>query len=48
MGRTKQLFEEMRLEQQDFFNKKNIIYQTLGYCGEVDCDNRPLDIIVTG
>lgn len=22
MGRTKQLFEEMRLEQQDFFNKK--------------------------
>jgi hypothetical protein len=48
MGRTKELFEEMRLEQQDFFNKKNIIYQTLGYCDKVDCDNRPLDIIVTG
>ena len=48
MGRTKQLFEEMRLEQKDFFNEKNIIYQTLVCCGDVDCDNRPLDIIVTG
>jgi len=48
MGRTKQLFEEMRLEQKDFINEKNIIYQTLGYCESVDCDNRLLDIIVTG
>ena len=29
MGRTKQLFEEKRLEQQDFFNEKNIIYKTM-------------------
>lgn len=48
MSKSKKLFNEIRLEQQDFFNKKNIIYQTLGCCDGVDCDNRPLDIIVTG
>ena len=47
MGRTKRMFEDMRLQQQDFFNKKNVFYYTLEHCNE-NCDNRPLDVIVGG
>ena len=48
MGRTKQMFEEMRLQQQDFFNKNNVFYYTLEHCNDENCDNRPLDTIVGG
>ena len=48
MGRTKNMFEDMRLQQQDFFNKKNVFYYTLEHCSDENCDNRPLDTIVGG
>ena len=48
MGRTKQLFEDMRLKQQDFFYKKINYEAELEYIQYKNCDNRVLDTRVGG
>jgi|TARA_R110001583_G_scaffold111513_2_gene260555 hypothetical protein len=48
MGRTKNMFEDMRLQQQDFFYKKINYEAELEYQQFENCDNRLLDTRVGG
>ena len=48
MGRTKQMFEDMRLRQQDFFYEKNNYEAILEQHEYKNCDNSLLDTRVGG
>jgi len=48
MGRTKQMFEDMRLRQQDFFYEKNNYEAKLDQQRYENCDNSLLDTRVGG